>query len=330
MRQLLAWCETQLNLQPGQASLSLAAGDASARRYYRLKCLHNLPHNFAHSDEPGSWIVMDAPPDKENSQPFIEVASRLQTAEIHAPQIYAKDLAQGWLLLEDLGDELFKGVIDEEGYELCFDQAFSVLCTMIESVSAEGLPRYDRALLQKELDLFPDWFLIRHKKQPLTPEEQVLWCELCKLLIGSAQEQPQVFVHRDFHSCNLLRTVNNSPGVIDFQDAVCGPITYDLISLLWDRYITWPRTQLENWMEDLRKQVAKETDPLVWRRWCDLMGMQRNLKVVGIFARLCYRDRKSEYLDLIPRFASYVLDISARYDELQPYRPVLEKTLCMQ
>jgi aminoglycoside/choline kinase family phosphotransferase len=321
MKELLDWCAAQRCVidkvsSASRLTLQPVAGDASFRRYFRL------------SDGANSWVVMDAPPDREDCGPFLDVAERLLEAGVHAPAVWAKDLSRGWLLLEDLGDDLYRGLIDQGGVEECFRNAFTALQKMAVDVNAEGLPRFDQKLLQQELDLLPHWFVQHHLHDSFDAPEQELWQSLCGLLIASAAEQPQVFVHRDFHSCNLLATEVNSPGVIDFQDAVLGPITYDLVSLVWDRYISWPREKLEEWMEHFRLQLGLEIDPLTWQRWCDYMGLQRNLKVVGIFARLYYRDGKQGYLEMMPRFKSYVLDVIARYEELAPYRGLLERILC--
>ncbi|HCS27570.1 MAG TPA: aminoglycoside phosphotransferase [Spongiibacteraceae bacterium] len=314
---LRQWCAAQLAVAEEQLSpLENVAGDASFRRYYRTRLADGR-----------SYIVMDAPPDKEDSQPFIDVARRLRGANVHAPEILASDLQKGWLLLEDLGDDLYKKAFEQGDGDVLMTQIFDVLESQAGRVSCEGLPAYDRERLQVELDLFPDWYLGRQRMQPFTEEEQSQWDDLCALLCRNAAAQPQVFVHRDFHSCNLMVLGAAAPGVIDFQDAVCGPITYDLMSILLDRYITWPRAQLESWMNTFRRRVAPEVEPEEWLRWCDWMGLQRNLKIIGIFARLSHRDGKSGYLELIPRFADYVRDVLMRYSELQSYRTLLEHRL---
>ncbi len=322
MEALHRWCLQQLELpDDAPSALEPVSGDASFRRYFRLRT------------DLDSYVVMDAPPAHEDCRPFIDVAARLRAAGVHAPEILAQDLSRGWLLLEDLGDELYRETLDAAGAdparaEPLLADVFAVLQRLATAVDFSGLPPYDDARLQQELDLFPDWYLARHLDDPFSESERALWDKLCRQLLASAAEQPQVFVHRDFHSCNLLRLERDNPGVIDFQDAVIGPVSYDLVSLLLDRYISWPRPQLEAWMEQFRQQVAAEVEPLTWRRWCDWMGLQRNLKIVGIFARLYYRDDKHGYLELIPRFADYVLDVIARYEEFAPCRDMLERRLC--
>lgn len=314
---LRQWCAAQLAVdEESLAALENVAGDASFRRYFRVRL-----------DDGRSFVVMDAPPDREDSRPFVDVAGRLRAAGVHAPEILAFDPQRGWMLLEDLGDTLFKQVLERgDGVEL-MGRIFPVLERQACDVSCEGLPPYNHAKLQVELDLFPDWYLARQRLAPFSEEEMPRWRGLCRLLCDNAAEQPQVFVHRDFHSCNLMYLGAAEPGVIDFQDAVCGPLSYDLMSILLDRYISWPRSRLEAWMEDFRLRVAPDVAPERWQRWCDWMGLQRNLKIIGIFARLAHRDGKNGYLELIPRFADYVRDVLARYPELQDYHRLVEHRL---
>ncbi len=300
----------------GQVGVHPVSGDASFRRYFRLR-----------SDKQ-SWILMDAPPDKEHSAPFVDIAARLRRAGLHAPDVIAADLDRGYLLLEDLGDALYKPLITNDPGQAdrvdgLFEEAFAALHVMASSVSTDALPPYDRTRLLEELELFPAWYLKRHRNIALSCGQWDLWEALCTQLIQSAQQQPQVFVHRDFHSCNLLKTPFNSPGIIDFQDAVVGPVSYDLISLVWDRYITWPRDKATEWFEQFRQRLGMKTDPQTWLRWCDWMGLQRNLKVVGIFARLHHRDGKAGYLEMIPRFWDYVIDQLGRYPEFQDFHKLL-------
>ncbi|MFT5603073.1 MAG: aminoglycoside/choline kinase family phosphotransferase [Paracoccaceae bacterium] len=314
---LRQWCAAQLAVAEERlAPAENVAGDASFRCYYRLRL-----------DDGRSYIVMDAPPDKVASQPFVDVANRLRTAGVRAPGIVACDLAQGWMLLEDLGDELYKQAFKGGDSAALMAQIFDVLEVQATAVAPEGLESYSRGKLQIELDLFPDWYLDVERRNPFSEAERAQWNHLCRLLCDSAAEQPQVFVHRDFHSCNLMYLGGAAPGVIDFQDAVLGPLTYDLMSILLDRYIGWPRPRLEAWMEEFRQRVAPEVDAHCWQRWCDLMGLQRNFKIIGIFARLSHRDNKSGYLELIPRFAGYVRDVLNRYAEFQDYLPLLEHRL---
>lgn len=295
--------------------LEPVSGDASFRRYFR----------FSAADR--TFILMDAPPEKENSAPFVDIAQRLRSAGLNAPEIIAFDLQQGYGLLEDFGDELYRELINEESAASVFQDLLGLLEGMARHVNTAGLPDYNEAALATELDLFKTWYLQLHRNRPLSDRESQLWQKLCMQLIGSALEQPQVFVHRDFHSCNLLRTASG-PGIIDFQDGVRGPLSYDLASLIWDRYIRWPRTQLEQWMQDAYAVLPIDCALDQWVRYCDLMGLQRNLKIVGIFARLEHRDGKRGYVEMIPRFYQYLLDVLARYPEFTEFKQLLEQDSC--
>lgn len=309
-----AWTAASLGLE--KADLEPVSGDASFRRYFRCRSVGQ------------SIIVMDAPPDKENSASFVDIDQRLREAGLNAPRILDFDLESGFGLIEDFGDTLYRDILDENSVDEVFSTLFPLLEKMACQVNTVGLPHYHAKLLQQELALFPEWYLRVHRKRNFSKTEMSLWDDLCSRLIESAFEQPQVFVHRDFHSCNLLHTTSGEVGIIDFQDAVCGPLSYDFISLLWDRYITWPRDQLELWMAEFHCLLNARCELETWVRWCDLMSMHRNLKVVGIFARLHYRDGKAGYLDMIPRFYAYLLDVSSRYPEFRDFHQLLEQAEC--
>jgi len=296
-------------------TLQPVAGDASFRRYYRLQARGQ------------SLILMDAPPDREDSSPFLDIAGRLRAAGLRAPGVFHCSLQRGFALLEDLGDTLYRDILDEQTVDELFPDLIAVLEGMALRVDARGLPSYDESRLQTEMNLFTDWYLQRHRGRSLELSEHTLWSELCTRLIESARQQPQVFVHKDFHSCNLLQTPSG-PGIIDFQDGVCGPVTYDLVSLLWDRYISWPRERLEQWMEAARLRLAPDIPVSQWLRFCDLTSLQRNLKIVGIFARLKYRDGKDGYVEMIPRFYRYLLDVLGRYPEFSDQLRLLEGDAC--
>jgi len=284
MSQAAKWAAGTLGLV--KVELEPVSSDASFRRYFR----------FNTGDR--SVILMDAPPEKETSAPFVDIDRRLREAGLNASV-----------------DELFPPL-------------FTTLANMARNVNTSGLPGYDALLLQQEMELFPDWYLRVHKKRPFTSAERLLWNRMCTHLIRSAYEQPQVFVHKDFHSCNILWTDTGVPGIIDFQDGVSGPLSYDFVSLLWDRYIAWPRSRLESWMKDFHGQLEPDCDLATWIRWCDLMSVQRNLKIVGIFARLNYRDGKEAYLDMIPRFYGYLLEVIPRYPEFHEFHQLLEQAEC--
>ena len=291
------------------------SGDASFRRYFRT--------HFNGS----SYIIMDAPPQKESIEPFVDIAQRLLNAGLRAPIIVAQELDQGFLLLEDLGDKMLKSLLTEASGQPVFNQILPVLKTMASSCDTAGLPDYSSVKLQEELALFPDWYLQHHLNLTMSDADVEQWHQLSQLVVESALAQPQVFVHRDFHSCNLHQLPKGDIGIIDFQDAVCGPLTYDLVSWLWDRYITWPRTDLVFWMLQAREQLAPDINEQCWIRWCDLMALQRNLKIVGIFARLHYRDNKSGYLEMIPRFSAYISAVLTHYPDMAPYKKMLDKWL---
>lgn len=313
--QAIAWLE-KINIVP-QGKIESVAGDASFRRYFRLNCSNK------------TLILMDAPPPAENVRPFIDVADRLQAANLHVPDILHADENNGFLLLEDLGDEMYRDLVTQDNSQQWFTGLFDVLTTMAIDTNCDGLPVYDRGKLQFELDLLPGWYLKHHRSNMPTARFNQVWPDFCAQLLASAFEQPQSFVHRDFHSSNLLRAPDGSVGIIDFQDAVFGPLSYDFISLIWDRYITWPRSDIEQWMEQMRNLLQLDISAQKWQRYCDLMGLQRNIKVVGIFARLHYRDGKKGYLDMIPRFYSYLLTTLRLYPEFSDMLEILEHEQCV-
>ncbi|HEY5717455.1 MAG TPA: phosphotransferase [Motiliproteus sp.] len=319
---LQQWVGQQLaqlgvDLEPGW-SLEVVSGDASFRRYFRVRS-HNL-----------SWIAVDAPPDKEDSHPFVAIAHAWQPLEIHVPVVHAVDFDAGYMLLSDLGDELYLPHLNAASADELYRKALLTL-THIQQCRAIGerpLPPYDKALLQREVDLFSDWFIPQLLQLNLSEAEQHTLQGAYEVLIGSALEQPQVCVHRDYHSRNLMLTESGTPGVIDFQDAVWGPLTYDLVSLLRDCYIDWPDDLVRGWALNYATQAVEAgiiapVEDRLFLRWFDLMGMQRHLKAVGIFARLLLRDGKPGYLDDIPRTFGYLLQVSAHYPELQAFRTLL-------
>ncbi len=262
---------------------------------------------------------MDAPPDKEDCRPFVAIAQQLRAGGLHAPQIIAENHEQGFLLLEDLGDRLLADALNEDTVDSLYQQAMTALLA-IQQLDNTALARYDADLLQTELSLFPEWLCNRHLQQQVNAAQQPQWQECIDLLVDNATAQPQVFVHRDFHSRNLMLPANSTLGIIDFQDAVAGPITYDLVSLLRDCYQRWPDQQVQGWSEGYRQQAVSQglcdADPQQWRRWFDFMGVQRHLKAAGIFCRLYYRDGKAGYLADIPRTLGYIVDVAADHQEL--------------
>jgi aminoglycoside/choline kinase family phosphotransferase len=303
-----------------QTGLIGIAGDASFRRYFRAKINGQ------------SRILMDAPPPGEDVRPFIDIARRLIAANLHAPEIYYADQQNGYLLLEDLGDDLYKGLLDGSAVGTHFSSLFEVLKNMALDVNTNGLRDYSTGMLQAEMDLFPDWYLGSHRSTMPRGHFDSVWSDFCQQIIASAVDQPRCFVHRDYHSSNLLKMDDNQVGIIDFQDAVNGPISYDFISLIWDRHIEWPRNRIERWMEDFRQLLGRDfcqrVGPEQWRRYCDLMGLQRNFKIVGIFARLYYRDSKNGYIEMIPRFYKYIISTLRLYPEFVGILNIMEQNSC--
>jgi aminoglycoside/choline kinase family phosphotransferase len=311
----LQWTRAAL----GDDALTLvpASSDASFRSYWRTV-----------GTDP-TWIVMDAPPELEDVRPWIDIAQRLRAAGLHAPDVRAQDIDNGFLLISDLGTRLFLPSLNEDTVDALYQQALDALALLATRVDTAGLPPYDEARLVTEMELMPTWFLQRHLGYTPECEEWDVIESAFRALIVNADAQPRVFVHRDFHSRNLLLPTRDDagPGVIDFQDAVRGPITYDAVSLLRDCYIVWPDERVYAWLETFRAKLAREGFEIEagkFRRWFDLMGVQRHLKVLGIFCRLWYRDGKAGYLADLPRVWAYVRDIGNRYEEIAPLVALLE------
>jgi len=306
--QIGQWLTESCGLRDWQ--LQPASADASFRRYFRLQQAGG-----------GSLIVMDAPADKEDCRPYLKVAAMLQQVGVHVPHVHAQDLQGGFILLEDLGERLYLGELAADSVERLYGDALAALATMQACVDASALPAYDGAMLQREMALFPDWLLSRHLQLQLSDEERQQLEQTFAALEAAALEQPRVFVHRDYHSRNLLVSAPPSPGVIDFQDAVHGPITYDLVSLLRDCYIAWPLDRVDDWAMGyywlaVQSGILPAHHESDFLRWLDLMGAQRHLKAAGIFARLWHRDGKSGYLGDIPRTLGYICQVADRRPEL--------------
>ncbi len=313
---LESWLRTDCGLP--DFTLKPASEDASFRRYFRI---------FLADGE--TRIAMDAPPDKENCSSFVNIAQRLRKMGVHAPLIHAQDLEQGFLLLEDLGVQSYLDALNADSVDRLYGDALAALMTMQACVEPEGLPDYDRDLLLAEMSLFPQWLLRRHLGLDLSGAEQSMLDEVSAVLTDAALEQPQVFVHRDYHSRNLMAGVVHPPGVIDFQDALRGPVTYDLVSLLRDCYIRWPAKQVDEWawghfQLGVQSGVLQEQHERQFLRWFDLMGVQRHLKAAGIFARLAHRDGKIGYLADVPRTLGYIVEIAGRREELAPLAEFVE------
>ena len=311
--------------QPGfaRATLTPVAGDASFRRYFR-----------AHSEQGEPAIVMDASPAHEDCRPFVAIARHWHRLGISVPRVLAEDLSQGYLLLEDFGDDLMLGQLNDASADRLYRNAMDELIRIQQSDSPPHypLPPYDAALLDREMALFPDWLITRQLGLTLSHQDRAMLDTAFAFLRESALAQPQVSVHRDYHSRNLLvRPDADAPGVIDFQDAVHGAITYDLVSLLKDCYIRWPEDQVAAWLEHYRLKSSEaglhRVDADSFRQWFELMGMQRHLKAAGIFARLAIRDGKTRYLADIPRTVDYLVVASGRQPALRHFHGWLQDTV---
>ena len=299
----------------GAVSLAPLAGDASFRRYWRVNV------------DGRRYVLMDAPPDHEDVRPFLHIAGLLAEAGIHVPAVHCADVAAGLVLLEDLGDRLYLEALGEDNADELYGLALETLAR-IASAPPWTLAPYDRARLIEEMALFPEWFLERHLGVVLDEAQRAILERSFEALVGIALAQPQVFVHRDYHSRNLLITDREPPGVVDFQDAVHGPVTYDAVSLLKDSYIAWPRERQLHWLERYREMlvdrgVLRGTTEGQFVRWFDLMGVQRQLKVCGIFARLWHRDGKAGYLRDIPQTYRYLMAAAGRYPETRELHDLL-------
>jgi len=290
------------------ATLTSASSDASFRRYFRWQGAGR------------SLIVMDAPPPQEDCAPFVKMAHLLAEARLNVPQILAADLERGFLLLNDLGRQTYLDVINESNADALFADAVQALLAFQQLPMDTPLPSYDDALLRRELQLFPEWYVQRHLGVEFNEQQQAMWQRVSQLLIDSALAQPRVLVHRDYMPRNLMLSEPN-PGVLDFQDAVYGPVTYDVTCLFKDAFLSWPETRVRGWLEGYWQQARAAGIPVQgeledFLRASDLMGVQRHLKVIGIFARICHRDGKPRYLGDVPRFFSYIAAVLARRPEL--------------
>jgi N-acetylmuramate 1-kinase len=314
LAQLRRWLQGVL----GTSALELApaSGDASFRRYFRVT-----------QPSAVTLIAMDAPPEKEDCRPFVHAAALLAGAGVHVPAIHAQDLAQGFLLLSDLGTTTYLQALDADSADRLYGDAIGALVRIQRASSPGTLPEYDEELLLRELRLFPDWYVARQLGRELSPAQRAVLDDAFALLLENNLAQPRVYVHRDYHSRNLM-VCEPGPGILDFQDAVHGPITYDLVSLLRDAYIEWDEERVLDWAivywEAARKAgLPVAGDFAAFYRDFEWMGAQRQLKVIGIFARLCYRDGKEGYLRDQPLVMRYLRRTCERYRELAPLASLL-------
>jgi N-acetylmuramate 1-kinase len=298
--------------------LSPVSADASFRRYFRA------------TFDDWTLIVMDAPPQQENCAPFVQVANLFAAAGAHVPAILAQDLVQGFLLLSDLGSVTYLQALNDnpDDAERLYRDAVAALLKIQLASHPDVLPNYDEALLLRELNLFPDWYLARHLQATLSADQKAELDGVFKRIVQNNLAQPRVFVHRDYHSRNLMVTTPN-PGIVDFQDAVYGPITYDLVSLFKDAYICWEEERILDWIirywEKARKlRLPVAADFADFYRDFEWMGVQRHLKVLGIFARLAHRDGKEGYLRDLPLVMEYLRKACERYQELDPLVTLLD------
>jgi len=321
LKMLEAWLSRVLGRPPEQ--VAPASADASFRRYFRAW------------SGGASYVAMDAPPGREDLEPFLRVAALLAGAGVHVPRVFAKDLEQGFLLLSDLGStQMLAALGAGADPDRLYADALGMLVRLqgVPAREARTLPRYDAAQLRREMALFPEWFIARHLGLELTAAESQVVAAACAALEQAALAQPQVLVHRDYHSRNLMVCADDSPGVLDFQDAVFGPVAYDLVSLLKDCYIRWPRPRVLGWLDDYRAAAGGAgldvgQDRATFVRDFDLMGLQRHLKVLGIFARLWYRDGKPGYLRDLPLVLDYVLEVTAAFPALADLDRLFQRRL---
>ena len=318
LRLLRAWLDGVLDAPIHE--VRVASSDASFRRYFRI-----------HVGE-SSYIAMDAPPSRYDAHTYMRVSARFWQIGLNVPRVLHSDPEQGFLLLTDLGDTLYLASLNERTVERLYGDAMGAL-RLLQAASRGDerfLPDYDEDLLLAEMRLFHDWYLRRHLRLSMSRRQATVLHDAFARLAERALEQPRVWVHRDYHSRNLLVTDEHNPGIVDFQDAVHGPVTYDLVSLLRDCYIAWPRQRVERWVADYHTAAGAAGIPVgeapsAFLSWFDWMGAQRQLKAIGIFARLLHRDGKAGYIADIPRTLGYTLEVSARYPELQPLHQLLRE-----
>lgn len=305
-REIEAWLASAVG---GGYRIEPASSDASFRRYLRVRL------------NSSTRILMDAPPEHEDCRPFVHAQALLRSAGVNVPEIIEADLDRGLLLLSDLGRRSYLDALDDKNCDALYADALSTLERVQTRVAAGAVPDFDQSKLNDELQLFPDWFLQRHLRMGVSDDLRRTLENCFEKLIGLCLEQPQVFVHRDYHSRNLMLADTGNPGVLDFQDAVCGPITYDLVSLFRDVYIAWPPARVEAWARGYFGQLRRASGALdgidapQFMRWFDLTGVQRHIKVAGIFCRLWYRDGKPGYLRDIPLTLRYLTEVGANYPE---------------
>lgn len=314
-KQITEWLH---GLFPGESfSLAPASADASFRRYFRA------------TFDDRTLIVMDAPPQHENCVPFLHIARLFEEAGTHVPHVYAQDMSQGFLLLSDLGNTTYLQALTAENAKQLYSEAIDALIKIQLASKRNELPPYDEALLRREMNLFPEWYIPRHLGIDLSEKQSAKLEEVFQRVVANNLAQPGVYVHRDYHSRNLMYVEHSNPGILDFQDAVYGPITYDLASLFKDAYIRWEEAQVIDWLIRYWEKARKAGLPVhgdfsAFYRDFEWMGVQRHLKVLGIFARLYHRDGKEAYLKDLPLVIAYLRAACARYIDLKPLLNLLD------
>lgn len=319
--QLQQWLQERFNLT--EVNLSVVSGDASFRRYFR----------FSHDNT--SYIGVDAPPEKEDSQPFVDVSKAYAEQGLSVPKVIHEDMSLGFMCLSDLGDDLLLPALNKDTVDDYYQKALLMLRPLAKAVKTDSgeLPLFDEEMLREEMDLFTDWLLPRHLQVSVNAQQQQMIEAVFATLVDNALTQVQVGVHRDYHSRNLMILPDNELATIDYQDAVIGGITYDAVSLLRDCYIVWPDELVYRQLLAFKQTMSADYPELngvsdeTFKRWFDLMGLQRHIKVCGIFARLYYRDGKAGYLDDIPRVMDYIIDVGQKYPEFGAFVQWLEQTL---
>ncbi|MBX7230037.1 MAG: phosphotransferase [Burkholderiaceae bacterium] len=319
----LALLHTFINTCPAYLKLDVnslvpASADASFRRYFRVR-----------GSGDNTFIVMDAPPEKEDCRPFLNVATLFSAAGVHVPAVLAQNLQQGFLLLDDFGSRTYLDELNPSNAPKLYGEAIDALVKLQANTRVEVLPLYDQALLMHELQLFPQWYLEKHLGVTLNAEQLTSLKLMFETIVKINLAEPKVYVHRDYHSRNLMLVNTNNPGIIDFQDAVIGPMSYDLVSLLRDAYIQWPEQLQLDWAIAFWTQARAAGLPVradfgeFWRDF-EIMGLQRHLKILGIFARLYHRDGKKAYLEDLPRVSYYARSVMERYKIFLPLLKILD------
>jgi hypothetical protein len=314
-QQLTDWLSSLFPSQP--FTLAPASADASFRRYFR-----------ATFGDGSTRVVMDAPPQHENCEPFLHIGKLFEQAGTHVPHVYAQDLAQGFLLLSDLGNTTYLQALQTESPKQLYAAATDALIKIQLASRPAELPPYDQALLRRELDLFPEWYIGKHLGVTLNDKQKAKLEEVFQRILANNLAQPCVYVHRDYHSRNLMFVPDNNPGILDFQDAVYGPITYDLASLFKDAYVKWEEADIIDWLIQYWEKARKAGLPVRedfgdFYRDYEMMGVQRHIKVLGIFARLYHRDGKDGYLKDMPLVMEYLHKACERYIDLKPLLNIL-------